>query len=147
MPNGVGFTKMTMNTRFIFDTCLLLFLARPEEKIAPEVRDVLMAEGCDYFVSAISAWEIGLLASRGRVNLTRAPLDWFRSFVDDQNTRVLDVTPEVLVASSYLPQPLHNDPADRILIATAREHDLTIITRDQAILAYGAAGHVRVLAC
>lgn len=147
MPNGVGFTKMTMNTRFIFDTCLLLFLARPEEKIAPEVRDVLMAEECDYFVSAISAWEIGLLASRGRVNLTKAPLDWFRSFVDDQNTRVLDVTPEVLVASSYLPQPLHNDPADRILIATAREHDLTIITRDQAILAYGAAGHVRVLAC
>jgi PIN domain nuclease of toxin-antitoxin system len=139
--------KMIMNTRFIFDTCLLLFLARPEEKIAPAVRDALAKEGCDYFVSAISAWEIGLLASRGRVHLTQAPLDWFRSFVDDRNTRVLDVTPEVFVASSFLPQPLHNDPADRILIATAREHDLTIITRDQAILAYGAAGHVRALAC
>ena len=46
------------------------------------------------------------------------------------------------VDSSFLPTPLHNDPADRILIATAREHDLTIITRDRAILAYGAAGHV-----
>lgn len=42
---------------------------------------------------------------------------------------------------------LNNDPIDRILIATAREHDLTIITRDRAILAYGAAGHVKTLAC
>jgi PIN domain nuclease of toxin-antitoxin system len=49
--------------------------------------------------------------------------------------------------SSYLPAPVHNDPTDRIIIATAREHDLTIITRDRAILAYGAAGHVKTLVC
>jgi len=46
-----------------------------------------------------------------------------------------------------LPQLIHKDPIDRILIATARENDLTIITRDRAILSYGAAGHVRTLAC
>ncbi len=57
------------------------------------------------------------------------------------------VTPAILVAASYLPEPLHNDPMDRIIIATAREHDLTVITRDRLILAYGAAGHVRTLAC
>ncbi|MNF14334.1 hypothetical protein D3C80_2165180 [compost metagenome] len=51
------------------------------------------------------------------------------------------------MASSNLLQPVHNDPIDRILIATAREYDLTIITRDRAILDYGAAGHVRTLAC
>jgi PIN domain nuclease of toxin-antitoxin system len=58
-----------------------------------------------------------------------------------------NVSLRALVASSFLPQPVHNDPADRILIATAREQNLTIITRDRAILSYGAAGHVRTLAC
>ena len=57
------------------------------------------------------------------------------------------VTTEIFISSCFLPEPLHKDPFDRILIATAREHDLTIITRDRAILAYGAAGHVRTLAC
>ena len=57
------------------------------------------------------------------------------------------VTAETFIASCFLPEPFHKDPFDRILIATAREHDLTIITRDRAILAYGAAGHVRTLAC
>lgn len=99
------------------------------------------------FLSAFSAWEIGMLVSKGRLSLTQAPLPWFRSFASEQELSVLEATPEILVASSFLPQPLHADPADRILIATAREHDLTIITRDRAILAYGAAGHVKVLAC
>jgi len=88
-----------------------------------------------------------MLVSKGRLNLTRSPLDWFARFADEQDLIVLDVSPQILVTSSFLPQPIHPDPADRILIATAREHDLTIITRDRAILAYGAAGHVRVLAC
>lgn len=60
---------------------------------------------------------------------------------------VTNVSLQVLVASSFLPQPIHGDPADRIIIATARERDLTIITRDRAILSYGNAGHVRTLAC
>jgi PIN domain nuclease of toxin-antitoxin system len=74
-------------------------------------------------------------------------LSWFADFVKDADVAVLDVTPQLLVESSFLPTPVHNDPTDRILIATAREYDLTIITRDRAILAYGAAGHVKTLAC
>jgi PIN domain nuclease of toxin-antitoxin system len=74
-------------------------------------------------------------------------LAWFREFARERGVQVIEATHEILVASSYLPAPLHNDPADRIIIATAREHDLTIITRDKAILAYGTAGHVKTLAC
>jgi PIN domain nuclease of toxin-antitoxin system len=135
------------STRCIVDTCLLLFWSQPDETVAPVARQAIEAADDGIYVSAISAWEIGMLVSKGRLNLTRNPLEWFRAFVDEREIRVLDVTPEILVSASFLPQPLHNDPADRILIATAREHDLTIITRDRAILAYGAAGHVRTLAC
>ena len=135
--------------RYLFDTCLILYLARGEA-LSTSAGKAL--EDCSdrpesLFISAFSAWEIGLLVSKGRLSLTQPPLPWFRSFSAERELSVLDVTPDVLVAASFLPEPLRGDPADRILIATAREHDLTIITRDRAILAYGAAGHVKVLAC
>ena len=107
----------------------------------------LTARGGKLAVSVMSAWEIGMLVSKGRLPMTRDALVWFQNFVAQAQADVLEVTPEILVASSNLLQPIHNDPIDRILIATAREHDLTIITRDRAILDYGAAGHVRTLVC
>lgn len=135
--------------RYLLDTCAIIFLANAE-RVADEVVQVLSAERPDshgIFVSAFSAWEIAKLVSKGRLHLTRAPLPWFEEATARFGAEVLPATAEVLVASCFLPEPLHGDPADRILVATAREHDLTIITRDRAVLAYGAAGHVKVLAC
>ncbi len=137
----------TMTKRFVFDTCFMIYLSQPDATISAEARQALEMEDAQFFVSAISAWEIGLLVAKGRLNLTRAPIDWFRTFVDESDIVVLETTPSILVASSFLPAPMHADPADRIVVATARDHDLTLITRDRAILAYGAAGHVKVLAC
>lgn len=88
-----------------------------------------------------------MLVSKGRMTETKSPERWYYDFMKDSQIDELPVTTSLLIASCFLPQPIHNDPTDRILIATAREHDLTIITRDRAILAYGAAGHVRTLAC
>lgn len=88
-----------------------------------------------------------MLISKGRLPTTKSASNWFLSFVNLGQTMIEEASPEILIASSFLPQPIHNDPTDRILIATAREHDLTIVTRDRAILSYGAAGHVKVLAC
>lgn len=109
--------------------------------------EVLSMGGGVLAVSAMSAWEIGMLISRGRLPATKDALVWFEDFVTASNVVVLAATPAVLIAAAYLPEPLHRDPMDRIIIATAREHDLTIMTRDRAILAYGAAGHVKTLAC
>ena len=88
-----------------------------------------------------------MLISKGRLPTVKPALGWFNDFVAQKQVSVIEASPEILIASSFLPQPIHNDPTDRILIATAREHDLTIITRDRAILSYGALGHVKVLAC
>jgi PIN domain nuclease of toxin-antitoxin system len=49
--------------------------------------------------------------------------------------------------SSFLPGSIHNDPADRIIAATAREYGFTVMTRDRALLAYAAEGHLSALAC
>jgi PIN domain nuclease of toxin-antitoxin system len=98
-------------------------------------------------VSVMTAWELGMLVSKGRIPSTKHPLRWFEEFVQSAAIEVEGVSPQILISASYLPAPVHNDPTDRILIATARERDLTIVTRDRAILAYGSAGHVKTLAC
>jgi PIN domain nuclease of toxin-antitoxin system len=58
-----------------------------------------------------------------------------------------DLGIEILADSCALPGKPPNDPADRIIIATARESDMTIVTRDRLILDYARAGHVRAMAC
>lgn len=71
----------------------------------------------------------------------------FGEVVANAGVWVEALSPEVLIESSFLPGQLHNDPADRILIATARALDLTLVTRDRAILDYAMLGHVRALSC
>lgn len=88
-----------------------------------------------------------MLVSLRRFEEGVSPKQWFADVMATQQATEIGVTADIFIASCALPQPVHKDPIDRILIATAREHDLTIITRDRAILAYGAAGHVRTLAC
>lgn len=138
-----------MSNGYLVDTCAAIWLTQ-RETIAADARLALKhawRDGVPVRVSAITAWEMAMLVSKGRITETRDPLGWFRNFVRDSRIEEQAVTVELYVASCFLPLPIHSDPTDRILIATAREHDLTIITRDRAILAYGAAGHVRTLAC
>jgi PIN domain nuclease of toxin-antitoxin system len=103
--------------------------------------------GVQVYVSPVTAWEMAMLLARGRIKETKSAKQWYDSFKAEANVLELAASSDIFIAACSLPEPLHKDPFDRILIATAREHDLTIITRDQAILAYGAAGHVRTLAC
>lgn len=63
------------------------------------------------------------------------------------NTVLAELTPKILMESSFLPGPVHKDPADRIIAATAREYGFTVMTRDRVLLDYGAEGYLSVLEC
>jgi PIN domain nuclease of toxin-antitoxin system len=137
-----------MTERFLLDTCAVLWIVEgaPLGRNANFALSKGRSDG-GLHVSSMSAWEIGILISKGRLPTTKSAMLWFHDAIEMIGAEIDNVSLRALVASSFLPQPVHNDPADRILIATAREQDLTIITRDRAILSYGAAGHVRTLAC
>jgi PIN domain nuclease of toxin-antitoxin system len=98
-------------------------------------------------VSPVSAWEIGLLVSKGRLAVDLEPVDWFRRFLRVAGIRLTHFTIEVAAGCSFLPEPFHGDSADRMLVATARECDVPLVTRDRGILDYGASGGVRTIPC
>ena len=137
-----------MTTRLLLDTCAVLYTT--EDRMDGQTTALLaraFAEREPVAVSAISAWEIGLLAARGRLPTAAAPLRYFDAFAAIPGIRLEPATPAILADSSFLPGPVQRDPADRIIIATARALDLTIVTSDRLILTYASKGHVRAHAC
>jgi PIN domain nuclease of toxin-antitoxin system len=98
-------------------------------------------------VSPVSGWEIGLLVGKRRLSLSLAPLLWFHTFLGRSGARLTPLTAEAAINSSFLPEPFHGDPADRMLVATARELGAALVTRDARILAYAEAGQVQAMAC
>jgi PIN domain nuclease of toxin-antitoxin system len=99
------------------------------------------------YVSAITAWEVGLLVSRNRLSLVAKPERWFQRLIATPGVRLADLSPDVLIASSFLPGDPPRDPADRIILATARDLGATLITRDRLLLKYGEDGQVSTIAC
>jgi PIN domain nuclease of toxin-antitoxin system len=75
------------------------------------------------------------------------PERWFANLFEVPGVRLAEMPPDVLIASSYLPGKPPKDPTDRIILATARELGATLITRDRALLDYGAQGYVSVVEC
>lgn len=100
-------------------------------------------------VSPVTAWEIGLFARRprGTLSFQPSPQGWFTDLLALPGVRLTPLSPGAAIAASYLPGQLHGDLADRLLIATARQLDVPLVTRDQRILAYAAQGYVQAIAC
>lgn len=143
---------MTSPSRAVLlDTCAVIWLAKGE--LAPATVDLLVqAESADgVFVSPVTAWEIGMLAhprgNRAAIEFLPDPLRFFARLMGEPMIREAPLTAEAAINAARLPQPFHNDPADRLLVATAREKNLAIVTRDRKILDYAALGHVEALPC
>ncbi|MGD9837397.1 MAG: type II toxin-antitoxin system VapC family toxin [Afipia sp.] len=133
----------------LLDTCALIWLV-PDEPLAPQamqaLRDVSEHGGL-VFLSPITAWEIGLLVGRGRLRLQMSAESWFARACEAPGVRLAVMSPDVLIASSFLPGKPPRDPADRIIAATARDLGARLVTRDRLLLDYGKQGHVNVLKC
>ena len=133
----------------LLDTNALIWIAsgRPLAAAAAEALEDAGRKGTEVLVTPISAWEIGMLTARGRIALASPPASWFARTLSAAGFGLAEQTTGMLIDSSFLPGSPPRDPADRIIIATAREKGLRLVTRDRAILDYAGAGHVSALAC
>lgn len=132
---------------YLLDTHAWLWVQRGEtNRMAPGfVRDVEdhQSRG-EVFVSAISILEIARLVAFGGYDLNIPVEEFVAQGIADDGFRLLDLSPRVLIGSTRLPGKLPRDPSDRLLIATAREHGLTLVTRDKEIIKYARQGHLDV---
>jgi PIN domain nuclease of toxin-antitoxin system len=138
-----------MRVPMLLDTCAVIWFAE-DQHLAPtayEALDEAFETQTPVYVSPITAWEIGLLTVRGRIALPAAPQLWFRRVVEVPGMALADLSADLLIASSFLPGRPPNDPADRILAATARELGYMLVTRDRPLLHYSEQGYIRALAC
>ena len=140
---------MTAELPLLLDTCAAIWISE-EQPLATEALTAIERShrsGEFIHVSPITAWELGLLVSRGKLTSPMSPQRWLERLIEAPGVRLADMSPDVLIASSFLPGAPPRDPADRILAATAREYGYRLMTRDTPLLTYALQGHLQALAC
>ena len=114
------------------------------KKLSPRVRAILNDPNHydELLLAVISTWEFSKLLEKKRIGISCDPEEWFRVALDMPKLRLVPLTPILSYRSTTLPQPFHGDPADQLIVATAREENATVLTKDTRIRHYK---HVRTL--
>ena len=123
----------------VLDTHILVWWVNADtSKLSPAALGAIEREmqGGEIIVSSISAWEIAMLAARGRMSLTMDVSQWLALVAQIRTVRFYPVDNEIALESVQLPGEFHKDPADRMIVATARKLNATLITADEKILTY-----------
>ncbi|MBV8048735.1 MAG: type II toxin-antitoxin system VapC family toxin [Paludibacterium sp.] len=127
----------------LMDTHVLVWLLNGEDRLSAKTIESIThaAEHDMLYVSAISVWEIAMLVSKGRLSLDRDVGEWIQQALSQPGIHLASLTPDISVASTRLPWECHPDPADRIIVATARHLGVTLVTEDLLLLGYATHGH------
>ena len=119
----------------LLDTHVWVWWLTPDSPLSIAERSALdaKAERGELFLAAVSLWEVRMLAAKRRLQLPLPFPDWLAQAADDRMISVVPLDIDVIVALDALPKSFHGDPADRLIVATARARKLPLATRDAAI--------------
>ena len=120
----------------LLDTCAILWAVSSPETLSERARAILQHADTRANVMPISAAEIACGCERGRIDLDRHWKTWFRHYLSVNQWTCLPIDLEVMEEAYSLPAPFHPDPVDRLIVAAARVHSLTVVTGDRKILEY-----------
>lgn len=119
----------------LLDTCTLLWLVGDQDRISKRGLELIAARVGHLHVSAISAFEIGVKCRKGKLTLPMSVDRWYAKALELHGLREIPMDGGIAVLATTLP-PLHGDPADRIIVATAQARGLTVLTPDPLVRAY-----------
>ncbi len=119
----------------LLDTCALLWLAHDQIKMSEETLQRI-DEAPVVFISAVSGFEIGLKHRAGKLQLPAPPREWIKAILTHHHIAVIGLDLEICIKATELP-PIHKDPCDRFIIATALTRQLPVATADQRFIEYG----------
>lgn len=120
---------------YLLDTCTLFWLSGDKKSLSAEAGRIIEKNATDLFVSAISAFEFGVKGEKGIFRFSVGVEEWFRKTIKFYGVSSVPINFQIASQSTMLP-PIHRDPCDRIIIATAKEYDMKILTPDQHIRQY-----------
>lgn len=121
----------------VLDTHIWVWWVHQDTHLTKSQVEIIEANETDAIgVSAISAWEIAKLVEYKRLELPCPLHEWFSEALKYPGIRLIALTPEIAVESSQLPGEFHRDPADQIVVATARTYDCPLVTSDRRIQKY-----------
>lgn len=128
----------------VLDTHIWVWWADGNEKLTKtQIETITTHEAEVIGVSAISVWEVAKLVELGKVELQTSLHEWIENALNYPGVRLIELTPDIAVESTQLPGVFHRDPADQIIVATARIYDCSLVTSDGKILKYP---HVKTIA-
>ena len=126
--------------KLLLDTHVLVWAESLDQRLGPETRDLLLDPAHTLLVSPVTTLELSRLIALSRLTLRKPMRDWLEAARQDLGFEDAPLTHQAAIDSYELPSPFHKDPADRMLVATARELDCPFVTADDLILAFP---HVR----
>jgi len=128
----------------VIDTHVLIWLMQGDQRLGAIAKKTIQtyADQEEVFVPAIVCWEVAMLASKGRIKLGCGVQQRLEQVFELPGVNLTDLSPTMAVDSTRLPGEIHGDPADRLVVATARAVSAQLVTADQKILTYALAGHV-----
>ena len=121
--------------RLLLDTHAFIWFVSDRKKIPEDSINLIQENAGELYLSSITALEIALLVKRKRLKIPKNPGSYIEEAIQYHNLHEIPVDRKILLQSSALPE-IHDDPFDRIIIATAKLHDLVLITKDTKILRY-----------
>ena len=133
-----------MQMKFILDTHTWIWWNMHPANLSSKVRSLITNSNLyeSLLLSAISPWEFSKLIEKKRIGISCDPEEWINQALDMPKLRLIPLSPVIAYRSTVLPLPFHGDPADQIIVATAREENATILTKDKNIRQYK---HARTL--
>ena len=131
----------------LLDTHTWIWLVNGTTELSTEAITLIDRAGSKgrVFISVISTWELSMLVAKNRITLTKPINKWVEDSLNQSGVNLALLTPEIAIESSFLPGQFHGDPADRVIVATARIESLILLTRDTKIINYGKDSYLSCL--
>lgn len=124
--------------RVVLDTCAWIWLASDRARLSPAAIEAIETARAarEVLVPVIACWEVAKLVEKGRISFRMPVSEWIARALRLEGLGLQPLTPQICVASTELPGEFHGDPADQLIVATARVLGVALVTADRKIREY-----------
>ena len=127
--------------KYLLDTNIWVWMVESQQSIPRKMMSTLLEpDNYPFHISAISVWEVAKKVSIGKLTLSIPVRDWLARATRKPFIEIIPLSIDIALESTILPGVFHKDPADQIIVASARQSNMTLITADKLMISYQ---HVR----